>query len=503
MERFARWLWRRWRHQVYAALLLTGTAMVTIIVAIPALTVFVLSFDLTAQEAMTTYAIGIVGIPVVMIGSLILVQRGRIDPLRRWGRGDTSDPAGAWATSVELSRQSTVRQAIVMSPLILGLVAYLSFVVIDESWGGYIAVLIGVVGVVLASDAVVIVSFDLLMRPLREEIDEHLPGGGNTAAGFGVRSRIVAGMAVVGWGTGFFTATAALRFESNLGHFGAAAVASLAFSAAVVVGIARPTIIGPVFRPLEDLQRGIVRVRVGDYAQRLPRTSADEFGDLVASFNDMQSGLLERERLHAAFGSYVDPALAQRLLAQGDDLFAGEEVEVTVFFADVRDFTPYAEQATPREAVERLNALFELVVPVLREHRGHANKFLGDGVLAVFGVPEPTDHHADDAVAAACEIQRCVRSTFGESLRIGIGINTGRVIAGTIGGGGKLEFTLIGDAVNVAARVEQMTKDTGDGILLTQATLDAVTDAALPFEARGERVLKGKAAPTALYAVRV
>ena len=160
--------------------------------------------------------------------------------------------------------------------------------------------------------------------------------------------------------------------------------------------------------------------------------------------------------------------MAARLLEQGDDVFTGERREVTVMFVDIRDFTPFAEANTAEDTVARLNALFEIVVPAVVDAGGHVNKFLGDGALAVFGAPNDLADHADAAVAAAVLIHRLVAERFGGQLRIGIGINTGVVIAGTIGGGGKLEFTLIGDTVNVAARVEQLTKTTGDAILLTQ-----------------------------------
>ena len=136
-------------------------------------------------------------------------------------------------------------------------------------------------------------------------------------------------------------------------------------------------------------------------------------------------------------------------------------------FVDIRDFTPFAEANTAEDTVARLNALFEIVVPAVVDAGGHVNKFLGDGALAVFGAPNDLADHADAAVSAAVLIHRMVAERFGGALRIGIGINTGVVIAGTIGGGGKLEFTLIGDTVNVAARVEQLTKTTGDAILLT------------------------------------
>jgi class 3 adenylate cyclase len=215
----------------------------------------------------------------------------------------------------------------------------------------------------------------------------------------------------------------------------------------------------------------------------------------------MQAGLAERERLRAAFGSYVDPALATRLLEQGDDVFAGERREVTVMFVDIRDFTPFAEANPAEVTVSHLNALFDIVVPTVLDAGGHVNKYLGDGALAVFGAPIDLERHADAAVDSAVRIHQAVEARFGGTLRIGIGINTGVVIAGTIGGGGKLEFTLIGDAVNVAARVEQLTKTTGDTILLTQGSVDALSQPRSDLLARGGFELKGKAAPVDIYAV--
>jgi class 3 adenylate cyclase len=213
----------------------------------------------------------------------------------------------------------------------------------------------------------------------------------------------------------------------------------------------------------------------------------------------MQAGLAERQRLQAAFGTYVDPVLAARLLEQGDDIFTGERREVTVMFVDVRDFTPYAEANTAEDTVARLNALFEIVVPAVVEAGGHVNKFLGDGALAVFGAPNDLANHADAAVSVAVLIHRLVAERFRGELRIGIGINTGVVIAGTIGGGSHLEFTLIGDTTNVAARVEQLTKTTGDAILLTGQTVDAMTSRTPGLIDRGLHVLKGKSASVRVF----
>jgi class 3 adenylate cyclase len=149
----------------------------------------------------------------------------------------------------------------------------------------------------------------------------------------------------------------------------------------------------PSLLPIHDLAAGTERVAAGDYSQRLPVVQDDDLGALAASFNRMQAGLAERQRLQAAFGTYVDPALAARLLEQGDDVFTGERREVTVMFVDVRDFTPFAEANTAEDTVARLNALFEIVVPAVVEAGGHVNKFLGDGALAVFGAPNNSVYH--------------------------------------------------------------------------------------------------------------
>ena len=168
-------------------------------------------------------------------------------------------------------------------------------------------------------------------------------------------------------------------------------------------------------------------------------------------------------------------------------------------FVDIRDFTPFAETNPAEDVVARLNALFEIVVPAVVDAGGHVNKFLGDGALAVFGAPNDLSDHADAVVAAAALIQRLVADRFEGALRIGIGINTGVVIAGTIGGGGKLEFTLIGDTVNVAARVEQLTKTTGDGILLTHHCVDALARRPDGLIDRGSHALKGKSAEVQVF----
>jgi class 3 adenylate cyclase len=178
----------------------------------------------------------------------------------------------------------------------------------------------------------------------------------------------------------------------------------------------------------------------------------------------------------------------------------GVERRICVMFSDLRGFTALAERLDAREVVQRLNAFYGHVVPVLQRHGGQANKFVGDGLLGVFGAPQRLSDHADRAVLAALDIVRTVRDVYGERLRISVGVNSGRVIAGTIGGGSHVEFTVIGDAVNTAARVEEVTRTTGDDVLVTEATRKLLTLPFCGFVERPTVALKGKTEQVRLYA---
>jgi class 3 adenylate cyclase len=215
----------------------------------------------------------------------------------------------------------------------------------------------------------------------------------------------------------------------------------------------------------------------------------------------MVEGLDERERLREAFGAYVDPGLAERVLREGSEL-GGEEVEVSIMFLDIRDFTAFAERASPVEVVSLLNGFWELVVPVLLRNGGHANKFIGDGLLGVFGAPDHVADHADRAVRAALEVVGLVRERYGGQVGVGIGVNSGSVVSGTVGGGGRVEFTVIGDTVNTAARVEAATRETGDDVLITESTRERLCSDVFDFEERPPVPLRGKSVPVRLWAPR-
>ena len=178
---------------------------------------------------------------------------------------------------------------------------------------------------------------------------------------------------------------------------------------------------------------------------------------------------------------------------------APEWAMVTVMFVDIRGFTGFADRSTAREAVDYLNEFFELAIPVLTRHGGHANKLLGDGLLGVFGAPEALPDHADRAVAAAAAMLGAVEEQFGERLRIGIGVNSGLVLVGTIGGGGLVELGVIGDPVNVAARVQDATRDLREPLLLTEATRVLLESTREGLVSRDSLTLRGKPEPVAVH----
>lgn len=266
----------------------------------------------------------------------------------------------------------------------------------------------------------------------------------------------------------------------------------LAVGLLAVVVVARTTA-----DPIDSVRRALAKVQLGQLDVRVPVYDGTQIGQLQLGFNRMAEGLQERERIREAFGTYVDPDVAERILDEGTNL-SGEEVEVTVMFIDIRDFTGFAERTDAERVVAALNGLFERIVPIIHAHGGRVDKFVGDGLLAVFGAPRRQPDHADQALAAALEITSQVVS--GDGLSFGIGLNTGRVVAGNVGGAGRLEFSVIGDPVNVAARVEAATRTTGDPILIAERTCELLSPGHPELAERHDVQLKGKAHEVRLFA---
>lgn len=228
------------------------------------------------------------------------------------------------------------------------------------------------------------------------------------------------------------------------------------------------------------------------------RDSSGAVVGISAIARDISERKRAQQSLEKAFSTYLDREVAEHILRKGASL-APEEVEVTMMFVDIRDFTGFSERFESREVIETLNCLFELAVPIIARCGGHVDKFVGDGLLAVFGAPEPQADHADRALRAAVEIDACAQRRFEGDLEIGIGIASGTVLASNVGGGGRLDYTVVGDAVNMASRVEAATRHTGDTILITGETRRLLRGAEVALVERPAVPLKGKREPVELY----
>lgn len=501
MERFAERIWERNRHRFPFTLFVLASTFALVALLLPIVVVLGIYYETTLAENLIWGSVA-AGIVVAGIGMAIASVAQTRWAISGWGKGDRSDPEGTRLAALRSFSTMSVRGGVLIVLLELAITVPLSHRYADFSPGGLVGACVFVCMIVGAGVFVIALGFHLLMRPLLREVDAEIPDGAlTTAPQWSLASRFRVGILAVSALSGVVCGVCVLAFDTRDARFVATVLGALLVAGYMLVlfnfGLVEPSI-----APLTDLAAAMARVRRGDFLTRVPLTSTDEVGELVATFNDMQRGLAEREALHAAFGSYVDPALAERLLRSGSSIFDGEEVEVTVVFVDVRSFTAFAERVEPQEAVAVLNQLFDVIVPVLHDHGGHANHYLGDGLLAVFGAPQPLDQHADRAVAAAVALQQAVVAALGTRLSVGIGINTGPVIAGTVGGGGRHEFTVIGDTVNVAARVEQLTRLTGDRILITDATKAALSKPRPRCTSRGGFAVPGKAAEVVVHAVR-
>jgi len=215
--------------------------------------------------------------------------------------------------------------------------------------------------------------------------------------------------------------------------------------------------------------------------------------------------LEERDRAVSIFGQHVSPQVADLLLKQPVD-YTGQERNVCVMFLDIRDFSKLASERTAPEVVDYLNALFGPMIPVINSHSGIVNKFLGDGFMAVFGAPVDDKEQCGHAIRAALEILRQVDrlNELGRipRTRLGIGLHVGRAVTGNVGSSERKEYTIIGDVVNLASRIEQANKALGTQLLVSQAVADTVgVDGEFTAEDMGLVELKGQPQPVRLYKI--
>lgn len=250
--------------------------------------------------------------------------------------------------------------------------------------------------------------------------------------------------------------------------------------------------------PMRDVIAAMADVERGQLDRGVDVYEQSEIGRLQRGFNRMVAGLRERDRLRDLFGRHVGVDVVRLAVAQ-DESLAGDVRDVAVLFIDLVGSTRLAATRPPREVADALNDFFRIVVAAVDEHRGLVNKFQGDAALAVFGAPLRTDEPASDALATA----RSLAGKFDRFplLDFGIGVSAGPVFAGNIGAENRYEYTVVGDAVNEAARLADVAKTVDGRILCSGAAIErADATERQHWVARGTVVLRGRSEATAVSA---
>ncbi|MBI2162403.1 MAG: HAMP domain-containing protein [Candidatus Rokubacteria bacterium] len=273
---------------------------------------------------------------------------------------------------------------------------------------------------------------------------------------------------------------------------------------ALVVGV---LLARRITRPVSALTGGVARVAAGDLSETLPVPSSDEVGRLTEAFNAMLDGLRQRDYIRDTFGRYVSPEVAHTLLESPDALrLGGEKREVTILMSDLRGYTRFAERGDPQQVTAVLNEYLARMTDIITAHGGTINEFIGDAIFAVFGAPIAHPDHAARAAGAALAMQRAMAEVNAANaaralprFEMGIGVNTGEAVVGNIGSAQRAKYAVVGNAVNVAARVESAT--VGGQVFVSAAMLERVRDLAevgapVPVE------VKGIAEPLVLYELR-
>lgn len=259
---------------------------------------------------------------------------------------------------------------------------------------------------------------------------------------------------------------------------------------------------------LEALTGFAHRIAQGDFNVEVSKEirSRDEVGILAVAFDDMTVGLRERDKIKNMFTKFHGTEITEQLMNQ-EDMRKGKECEAVVFFSDIRGFTDFSNDRSAEEVVEMLNSYFEVMVMIINKHGGVVDKFVGDAIMAIWGAPTGTEDDAKKAVAACLDMRMALELFNDERLRqglvpikIGMGLHAGPVVAGTVGSNDRLEYTVIGDTVNIASRIESATKSYGTDLLISEEVLKLLDDEFLVIKA-GVTKVKGKDKPLKLARV--
>src|SRR4051794_9781129 len=490
------WLYRKLGHR-YPAVFITADLATAFVVGTGAVALFGFYYNVSGADFLKILAITL-GLAAVSISIVLIRVLKRLRPLEEWigGARSSERTAEAWHLAVNMPMLLIRRNSVF--PILVALISVVaSIVILGLSWLAFLPIMTAALLSVGYAAIVHYLALELALRPILFDINSALevPVRIDRPV-LPLRIKLLGSLPLINVITGVVVAA----LTSDGGGTDALGINVLiALTVSFIVSFELTVLLSrSILRPVEDLEGATERIRQGRFDEHVPVTTSDEFGELSSAFNQMVDGLAERERLREAFGTYLDEEVAAHLISE-DFKPDGQEVEVSLVFCDVREFTTAAAGAEAPEVVARLNELFECIVPIVARHRGHIDQFIGDAVLAVFGAPDRLPFHADRSVQCAVELARTINSRRPGGFEVGIGVNSGRVVAGSIGGAGRLAFSVIGDAVNLCSRVEATTRDTGDPVLITGATR-ALLSETIEVEARGEREIRGYDRKVELFA---
>lgn len=271
-------------------------------------------------------------------------------------------------------------------------------------------------------------------------------------------------------------------------------VASALGLCVTVVFVAR-SLVGPI----RSLETAVASVRQNDLSVTVPVLSNDETGQLASGFNSMVRGLRERALIRQTFGRYIPQRVASMILSSGGNLKPRSAI-ATILYADIEGFTSVAEKTSPGQVVEMLNEYFSAAVEIIEKNNGVVTQFQGDAILATFNLPVEDKFHAESAIRSGLAIERlCNERMFaGVSLQARIGVATGSVTAGNVGSDSRVSYTVHGDAVNLAARLEQLNKRFDTHLLIDEATINRLT-LPMPIAFVDEVEIRGKEESVRVY----
>lgn len=286
----------------------------------------------------------------------------------------------------------------------------------------------------------------------------------------------------------------------------------LAVGIGIIISLISALVIAKrVTNPLKDIHSAVERVKSGNFDISLKKRNTFEFDKVGEALQSMAKGLKERDMVKSAFARYVSHQVVDSILAAGEaPILHGERRRITVLFCDIKGFTSMSEQLRPETVVSILNEFFEQMVDIIFKHGGTLDKFLGDGLMAIFGAPAEDQYQEENAIKAALEIKKALLELSARlnkehsiNFGVGIGINSGAAIVGNIGSSQRMEYTAIGDTVNLASRLESKTRELGADILISEDTYNAVRGA-FPDKLKkvGSINVKGKEDVVTAYMVK-